>query len=365
VDRARSDYRSRGIAAAAAIALQFAFLLLLALPLHRVQLVASPVLEPMQATLIDRPHARYLQSEQPAIAPRLSKPTVHLADTPPHVDIVIPIEIPPAPQPSSLLVGLPPGTHDVPGKGSSAGDATGAGDGSGPSIVHTVPPLYSADSAAAHEHGTVAVRVLVDAQGLPSQIRVARSSGFARLDAAATEAVRRYRFRPAIRKAQPQQSWTTVAVDFSLLMAMPVPTSFVWFNPGVAEQVTAARHSGAGADSDIRQTNEGIRQLAERLFETLGRNGGDAQAQPARGFPTPLMGLMTQGKLKYIRFVGLARRGFDCGNPDLAFDGKPNSCEVFEAQLDSGWSYWLVLIDDSRLQLKNVLITAQCKAPCQ
>jgi hypothetical protein len=42
----------------------------------------------------------------------------------------------------------------------------------------------------------------------------------------------------------------------------------------------------------------------------------------------------------------------------MAADSRAISCEVFEAQLDRGWSYWLALVENSRLQLKNVLITA-------
>jgi protein TonB len=355
---ARSDYRSRGTAAVAAVAFHIAFIFLLTSPLRQELLPESAPIEPMLVKFVDRPRGQHQDSVRRAIAPRLSRPTVRLADTPPNVAIVIPVEIPPAPEPSVMLAGLPPGSQDVVGAGSSSGSTEGAGEGSGPAIVHTVPPLYSAASARAHEHGTVAVRVLVDAQGAPSQIRLARSSGFPRLDESATEAVKRYRFKPATRQAQPHQSWTTVAVEFDLLR-MPVPTSLVWFNAVIAEQVAFARRSRAGAGVDVHRTDELVHRLAERLFDRLLRDGAaESDPQHPSPFPTPLKGLAAQGKLRHIRFVGFASPDFDCGNPDMVADAEAISCEVFEAQLDSGLSYWLALVENSRLQLKNVLITA-------
>ena len=51
-------------------------------------------------------------------------------------------------------------------------------------------------SRRAGESGTVWLRVLVDAAGLPAQVTVQRSSGFARLDEQALWAMRQARFRP-------------------------------------------------------------------------------------------------------------------------------------------------------------------------
>ena len=62
--------------------------------------------------------------------------------------------------------------------------------------VRAAPPVYPKESQRRREHGTVVLRVLVDADGRPAQIRVERSSGFERLDSAAREAVAKFLFRP-------------------------------------------------------------------------------------------------------------------------------------------------------------------------
>lgn len=51
-------------------------------------------------------------------------------------------------------------------------------------------------SRRAGEHGTVVLRVVVSAQGLPLQVSVQRSSGFPRLDEQALWAMRQARFQP-------------------------------------------------------------------------------------------------------------------------------------------------------------------------
>ena len=48
--------------------------------------------------------------------------------------------------------------------------------------VRAAPPVYPKESQRRREHGTVVLRVLVDAQGRPAQIQVEHSSGFERLD---------------------------------------------------------------------------------------------------------------------------------------------------------------------------------------
>jgi protein TonB len=61
----------------------------------------------------------------------------------------------------------------------------------------TLPPVeVPRASRRAGEHGTVWLRVVVDAAGLPVQVSVQRSSGHARLDEQALWAMRQARFKP-------------------------------------------------------------------------------------------------------------------------------------------------------------------------
>lgn len=77
-------------------------------------------------------------------------------------------------------------------------------------------PTYPPASRRAGEHGTVRVKVLVDAKGRPSTVEVAQSSGFPRLDQAAVEAVRKWRFVAATNGTNAITAWTQVAVTFRL-----------------------------------------------------------------------------------------------------------------------------------------------------
>jgi periplasmic protein TonB len=354
---ARSDYRSRGTAALIAVAFNIAFLFLLTLPLQRVRVSETPALAPMVVNFIDRPRGQHPDSDRRAIAPRLTKPTVRLANTPPNVQIVIPVDVLPAPQPSQMRAALPPGTKDVEGAGSPSGSTEGTEEGAGPAVLHQVPPVYSAASQRAHEQGTVTIRVQVDAHGIPSQIRLVGSSGFPRLDQSALEAVKRYRYTPPAREALAAQSWATARVEFDLLR-MAVPTSVIRYDALIAEQVARARRARGSVNArTANATVDAVRRLADRLTATLARgHAGTSDPQHSRSAPTPLEMLATQGNVKHLQFVGFADPGFDCGNPTAAADPKAARCEVFEAQQDHGLSYWLVLVDDEQLRLQNLFI---------
>lgn len=81
--------------------------------------------------------------------------------------------------------------------------------------VRAAPPVYPKESQRRREHGTVLLRVLVDAQGRPMQIQIERSSGFERLDTAAREAVAKFLFRPyeVNGVAQPAQVLIPIGFD--------------------------------------------------------------------------------------------------------------------------------------------------------
>jgi periplasmic protein TonB len=353
---ARRDYRSRGTAAIIAVAFHIAFLFLLTLPLRRVPVAESPALPPLEVRFIDQPHGQHLVADRRAITPRLTKPTVRVPNTPPNVDIAIPVDILPPPQPSQMRAALPPGIKDVEADGSPSGRIEGSGEGAGPTVVHQVPPVYSVASQRAHEQGAVTVRVLVDAHGAPSQIRLVQSSGFPRLDQSALEAVKRYRYAPPAHEAQAAQSWATARVEFNLLR-MPVPTSVIRYDSLMAEQVAIARRSDGVRYAHYDGTDDVVRRVADRLTATLSRGGaGTSQPQHSHSSPTPLEMLAAQGNVNHMRFVGFAGPGFDCGNPTAAADPRAGRCEVFEAQQDHGLSYWLALVD-SDWRLRNLFIT--------
>ena len=82
--------------------------------------------------------------------------------------------------------------------------------------TNRVDPTYPPASRRAGEQGTVRLKVLVDTNGRASNVQVTQSSGFPRLDQAATEAVRKWRFAAATDGTNKIQAYTQVAVTFKL-----------------------------------------------------------------------------------------------------------------------------------------------------
>ncbi len=78
------------------------------------------------------------------------------------------------------------------------------------------PPSYPALSRRLHEKGVVLLRVMVSTGGSAERVELRASSGSPRLDGAALDAVRRWRFVPARQGAQAVSAWVLVPVSFSL-----------------------------------------------------------------------------------------------------------------------------------------------------
>ncbi len=91
-----------------------------------------------------------------------------------------------------------------------------------------VPPSFNADylanpapaypplSRRVGEEGKVILRVFVSEQGLPTQIEMRASSGHPRLDEAALDTVKHWKFVPARRGDMPLSAWVLVPIAFSL-----------------------------------------------------------------------------------------------------------------------------------------------------
>lgn len=77
-------------------------------------------------------------------------------------------------------------------------------------------PAYPAMSRRLGEEGHVVLRVFVDVEGRAEQIEIKSSSGFPRLDQAAEDAVRRWKFVPARRGDEVVATWVAVPIIFNL-----------------------------------------------------------------------------------------------------------------------------------------------------
>lgn len=99
---------------------------------------------------------------------------------------------------------LPPGFYRV-GGGVSA-----------PQVIEKTAPEYSEEARRALLQGTALVRIVVDAKGLPRDIKVLKTLGLG-LDEKAIEAVSQWRFAPGMRYGQAVAVMAKVEVNFRLL----------------------------------------------------------------------------------------------------------------------------------------------------
>ena len=84
-----------------------------------------------------------------------------------------------------------------------------------PRVIHAPDPKYSAEARSAHFQGTCVLWLIVDSDGQPRDIKVARTLGKG-LDEKAIEAVRKWRFEPARKDGKPVAVQINVEVSFRL-----------------------------------------------------------------------------------------------------------------------------------------------------
>ena len=110
-----------------------------------------------------------------------------------------------------------PGYGDGPGgPGFGRGNAGFRTSITGPVLVWKTEPDYSDEARKAHLQGTVVLRIDVDARGLAQNIRITQSLGMG-LDERAVEAVKKWRFRPAMQNGKPVAAPAQIEVFFRLL----------------------------------------------------------------------------------------------------------------------------------------------------
>ncbi|MDR0181708.1 energy transducer TonB [Lysobacter arvi] len=104
----------------------------------------------------------------------------------------------------------PPPTLPAPAAPAPAGPASRPE----PLAGRTPAPRYPSQSLRRGESGTVLVRAQIGPDGVPSDVGVANSSGSRHLDRAAVDAVKRWRFRPALQGGQPTAGTVMVPIEF-------------------------------------------------------------------------------------------------------------------------------------------------------
>lgn len=194
-------------------------------PKGRPPKAALPQITP--PTIVIRNEKPKLTAEPTVVVP----PQVHLAEN--HMpNFGVPASTPAMPAaPPSNGTGSGGGIGSGSGGGVGVGHGPGVGAGSGggfgggvykvgggisaPTAISAPDPDYTEEARRAKKQGTCILWLIVDSAGHPRDIRVARGLGFG-LDAKAVEAVKQWRFQPALKDGRPVDVQISVEVEFRL-----------------------------------------------------------------------------------------------------------------------------------------------------
>jgi TonB family protein len=180
--------------------------------------VAKLQITPPQISRIDRPKLGIEPSEMVKIPDNNNLPNLGLSHSP-----------------QLVLVSQGRGSGSGFGQGSGGGIGSGHGGGVGPGsgggyggglmsvgggvaapqVIHSVEPEFTQEARQANLQGSVSIKLIVDSQGNPQDIRVTRHLGMG-LDEKAIEAVRQYKFKPSMFEGHPVAVQIVVDVDFHL-----------------------------------------------------------------------------------------------------------------------------------------------------
>jgi protein TonB len=164
-------------------------------------------------------------NKPPLVEPKIKiLPTIEVQQ-----DVKMASSIPQIGVANSPLVGMSMGNGSGTGLGSGNGSGLGPGSGgntgggprrigggvSQPVLIYSVEPEFSEEARKAKVAGNVLVNLWVDTNGNPSHVHVIRGVGMG-LDEKAVEAVRQYRFKPAMENGKPVLVELNVEVNFQI-----------------------------------------------------------------------------------------------------------------------------------------------------
>lgn len=171
--------------------------------------------QPMHKPPASRAHAP-LRTESP--------PTTLVTPSPDTATAVAPSRMEPAPPAGAESTNAFPATPAsvaaastrAPAAPKPAADVPLTPPGFNAAYLNNPAPAYPALSRRQGQEGIATLRVLVDPRGQPSQVELKTSSGHERLDEAAMNAVRHWKFVPARRGSDAIEAWVIVPISFSL-----------------------------------------------------------------------------------------------------------------------------------------------------
>ena len=176
--------------------------------------IEQPVAKPTPIPLRPQPVAAPAPTPQPQPSPsKVSTPT-EVAQAAP----VAPVSAPTAPTPPAPRAEAPPAPAPPSPAPAPAVTAPSKTDVSIPASysASNQKPIYPNMSKRLGEQGTVVLRVLVKADGSAGEVEVKSSSNYPRLDQAAIDAVKTWRFNPAKIDGKATDEWYQVPIPFKL-----------------------------------------------------------------------------------------------------------------------------------------------------
>jgi protein TonB len=161
------------------------------------------------------PEVRPAQRAQPILPRRVQPdpmPQPVIEDKSPPVASVPPVlSVPPAPAASAPAVVVPVAPPPEPPRAPVVPRVR-----TDAAYLHNPSPSYPMAARRRGDQGTVTVKVLVTAEGMPANVSLEKTSGYAALDEAAVSAVRSWRFVPAREGTQAVEALYIVPVVYKL-----------------------------------------------------------------------------------------------------------------------------------------------------
>jgi periplasmic protein TonB len=159
--------------------------------------------EPVLTQQVAPPPPPPIPKEKPKPQPKPTPTKVPVAQAAPTAEVKTESVAPPSP----VAALAPPASVPVEQKPLVRAEAD---------YLNNPKPSYPRLSKRMGEQGEVRLRVLVAADGRVTSVELSRSSGYERLDEAALESVKQWRFKPATQGGEPLEAWVEVPVKFVL-----------------------------------------------------------------------------------------------------------------------------------------------------
>jgi protein TonB len=184
--------------------------------------VLAELIEPPQPVLAPAPPAPpppkpVPRPPPPKPAPRPTPAPVAPATPEPAPPLASAITVPPAVTAAATTATAPP-VADMAAPAPPAPPAPPRVDlpSSSADYLNNPPPPYPPLSRRMGEQGQVVVRARIEVNGTASQAEIRSSSGYERLDQAALQTVKRWRYVPGKRGGVPEAMWFNIPIRFVL-----------------------------------------------------------------------------------------------------------------------------------------------------